>query len=162
MLARLDVKIAYHREQGELHARQEKVHAEQRALHEAELSKALEQSAALKASAAAVGELIADVEPSAPSPASPPEKVLSGGWHWIADLMARVIATKAPGEVFGASTLIAEIEERWGSQLRREVDARSAATTLRHWAAAGLLDVVRKGRPHHEGLYTKPRQADEE
>lgn len=52
---------------------------------------------------------------------------------------------------------IAEIDGLWGSRLRRGIDSRSAAATLRRWAAYGLLDVVRKGTSHREGLYTKPQ-----
>lgn len=69
-----------------------------------------------------------------------------------------MIATKAPGEVFSATTLADEIYERWGSKLRHDMDIRSAQTTLRRWARDGLLKVVRKGRSHHEALYTRPRK----
>ena len=157
MLARLKTKIAHHKEQGEVHARQEAVHAEKRALHETEHRKAVELYEALQAASAAAGELIVDVRPTLPTlPAELPKKVAKGGWHWIAKLMELVIETKAPGEAFGATSLIREIDERWGSQLRYEIQPRSAAVTLRRWAAEGRLDVVRKGRAHHEGLYTKP------
>jgi len=159
MIARLETKIALHREREELHAREEAVHAQQRALHGAEHHKAVEQLEALKAVTAAVAELIADVRP-APRLGSValPEKVTRGKGHWIADLLERVIETKAPGEVFGATSLIAEIQGFWGSQLRQGIDSRSAAATLRRWADYGLLDVVRKGTSHREGLYTKPAE----
>ncbi|MEA2558627.1 MAG: hypothetical protein QOH06_131 [Acidobacteriota bacterium] len=157
MLARLERKIAHHKELGEMHARQEAVHAEQRALHEAEHRKAAERHAALQAASAAVGELIVDVRPE--PPATLPKEVARGGWHWIAKLMEMVIETKAPGEAFGATSLIDEIQERWGPQLRYEIDSRSAAVTLRRWAAEGRLEVVRKGKAHHEGLYTKPPES---
>lgn len=156
MLARLEAKIAYHKEKGERHAREEAVQAEQRALHEGEHRKAVEQYEVLKSVSAAVGELIADVRLPPRYPAVLPEKVTRGKGHWIADLLERVIETKAPGEVFCATSLIGEIREIWGSKLRHPIDPRSAATTLRRWAAYGVLDVVRKGRTHHEGLYTKP------
>lgn len=156
MLARLEKKIAHHKERGEAHARQEAAHAEQRAMHEEEHRKAVERFEALKSASAAAGELIAEIKPEPPPVL--PTKVARGGWHWIAELMELAIETKAPGEAFGATSLIEEIEERWGSQLRKEIDPRSAATTLRRWAAEGRLDVVRKGKAHHEGLYTKPRE----
>lgn len=155
MLARLEKKIAYHKERGEAHAREEAVHAEQRAMHEEEHRKAVERFEALQTASADVGEMIADVRPDPPPVIS--GNVARGGWHWIAKLMALVIETKAPGESFGATSLIREIEERWGPQLRQKIDPRSAAATLRRWAAMGRLDVVRPGRAHHEGQYTKPR-----
>jgi hypothetical protein len=62
--------------------------------------------------------------------------------------------------VFGATTLVDEILERWGSKLRDGIDLRSAQTTLRRWAQDGRLDVVRKGRSKHEALYTRPRESE--
>ncbi|HVG06948.1 MAG TPA: hypothetical protein VNM67_04530 [Thermoanaerobaculia bacterium] len=158
MIARLETKIAFHREREEAHAREEAAHAQQRVLHEAEHRKAAGQLEALKAVSTAVTELIADVKPGPPLPsAALPEKVTRGKGHWIADLLERMIEAKEPGEAFGATSLIAEIEGLWGPRLRQEIDPRSAATTLRRWAADGLLEVVRKGRSHHEGLYAKPK-----
>ena len=158
MIARLETKIAFHREREEAHAREEAAHAQQRALHAAGHREAAEQLEALKAISTSVTELIADVK-LAPdlSSAALPEKVTRGKGHWIADLLERLIEVKEPGEVFGATSLIAEIEGLWGARLRHEIDPRSAATTLRRWAAEGRLDVVRKGRSHHEGLYTNPK-----
>ena len=159
MLAHLQKKIAHHKEQMEAHAKQEALHAEKRALHEAEHRKALERFEALQAASAAAGELLKDIKPPAPRSAPAHKEVKSGGWHWIADLLERAIDTKAPGEVFGATSLVDEIHERWGSKLRHDIDVRSAQTTLRRWARDGLLDVVRKGRSRHESLYTKPRES---
>ena len=154
MLARLETKIAFHKEREDLHAREEAKHAEQRAMHAEEHRKAVEQREALKSVAATAGELIADISlPPKPGPLS--ERARKGRGHWIAELLEQVIDLKAPGEVFGATSLIEEIEKRWGDQLREDIDSRSAATTLRRWAAAGQLDVVRKGTSHTEGLYKK-------
>ena len=158
MLAHLQGKIAYHKEQQEEHAKQEALHAEQRAVHEAEHRKAVERFEALQAASAAAGELLVDVKPAAPRPAPAPREVKSAGWHWLADLLERVIETKAQEEVFGATTLVDEILDLWGSKLRHGIDPRSAQTTLRRWARDGRLKVVRKGRSHHEALYTKPRE----
>ena len=158
MLAHLQGKIVYHKEQQEEHAKQEAFHAEQRALHEAEHRKVVERFEALQAASAAAGELLVDIKPSPPRPAPVFEEVKSGGWRWIAKLMDRVIETKTPGEVFSATTLADEIYERWGSKLRHDMDIRSAQTTLRRWAREGLIEVVRKGRSHHEALYTRPRE----
>lgn len=157
MLAHLQKKIAFHKEQQEAYAKQEALYREKRALHEAEHRKAVERFEALQAAAASAGELLQDVKAPAPRPAAARKEVKSGGWHWIADLLERVIETKAPGETFGATSLVDEIHERWGSKLRHGIDIRSAQATLRRWARAGLLDVARKGRSRHEALYTRPR-----
>ena len=156
MIARLETKIAFHKEREEAHAKEEAAHAEQRALHEAEHRKAAEQLAALKAVSTTVAEMVADVRPAPRLSAALPEKVVRGKGHWIAPLLELVIEEKEPGEVFGATSLIAEIKGLWGPRLRHRIDPRSAANTLRRWAAYGVLDVVRKGTSHREGLYTKP------
>ncbi|MEA2560057.1 MAG: hypothetical protein QOH06_1561 [Acidobacteriota bacterium] len=158
MVAHLQQKIAHHKEQMDAHAKQEALHGGKRALHEAEHRKAVERCEALQAASAAAGELLKDVKGSAPRSAPARKEVKGGGWHWLADLLERVIETKAPGEAFGATSLVDEILERWGSKLRDGIDIRSAQTTLRRWARDGVLDVVREGRSKHEALYTRPRE----
>ncbi|HET9227220.1 MAG TPA: hypothetical protein VFR31_11165, partial [Thermoanaerobaculia bacterium] len=160
MIAHLQKKAAHHKEQMETHAKQEALHAEKRALHEAEHRKAVERCEALQAASAAAGELLQDVRPAALHPAPARKEIKSGGWHWIADLLERAIETKAPGEVFGATSLVDEILALWGSKLKDGIDLRSAQTTLRRWARDGRLDVARKGRSKHEALYTRPRESD--
>jgi len=158
MLAHLQKKIAYHKEQQDAHAKQEAAFAEKRALHEAEHRKAVERFEALSAASSAAGELLVDIKPAASRSAA--EEVRIGGWHWIAKLLEREIETKEPGEVFGATALIDEINKLWGSKLRHEIDLRSAQGALRRWARKGRLDVVRAGTSHHESLYQKPRKTD--
>ena len=154
MLARLETKIAFHKEREDLHALEEAKHAEQRAMHAEEHRKAVEQLEALKSAAETAGELVAGI--SLPPKLGPlPEKVVNGEGHWIAALFKTIIEIKAPGEVFGAKSLIAEAQKRWGGQLRYGIDPRSAASTLRRWADAGRIDVVRWGTSHTEGLYKK-------
>ena len=59
-----------------------------------------------------------------------------------------------PGE-FGASSLIHEIQKRWGPKLRHPIQPRSVSATLRRWAAMGQIRLVRDGRSYYESLYTK-------
>jgi hypothetical protein len=161
-LAHMEAKIAHHKEQQEHHteqeahhARQQAFHAEQKGVHEAEHRKAVERYEAFKAVSADVGEMLADIKPAPPpAPAGPPEKVATRGWRWLSHLMSRVIAGKKPGEVFGASAVIDEIYERWGDQLKRNLEPRSVSARLRHWAALGRLKLVRDGRSYYESLYT--------
>lgn len=160
-LAQMEAKIAYHKEQQELHvaqeahhAQQQVFHAEQKVIHEAEHRKAVERYEAFKAVSADIGEMLADVKPASPPPAPPPEKVATKGWRWLSHLMSRVVEGKEPGEVFGASAVIDEIYERWGDQLKRNIEPRSVSSRLRHWAALGRLKLVRDGRSYSESLYT--------
>ena len=156
MLGHLEAKIAYHKEQRDLHAEKEARHAEQKELHDAEHGKALERFEALKAASAAVGELLGDIKPAPPPPPPlPVEPIRSKGWRWVSRLMQRVIDGLPPDEVFGASRLIHEIETRWGSELRRRIALRTASSTLRRWAAQGKIRLVRDGTSHRESLYRK-------
>jgi hypothetical protein len=132
---------------------------EQKGLHEAEHRKAVDRYESFKAASTEIGEMLVDVKPRVPSPARPSEDVAAGGWRWLSKLMTRVLEAKGPDEVFGPSTLIKEIQERWGAKLKHRIDPRSASTTLRRWATEGRLDLVRDGRSYHESLYRKRRQA---
>jgi hypothetical protein len=161
-LAQMEAKIAYHKQQQEHHTAQEAHHAErqafhagQKVLHEAEHRKAIERHEAFKAASAGIGEMLADVKPASPFPASPAEDVAAEGWGWLSRLMNRVIEGKKPDEVFGASAIIAEIYARWGEKLKRRIEPRSASAALRRWAAMGRLRLVRDGRSYSESLYRR-------
>lgn len=153
-LAQMEAKIAHHKAQHEHHAAQEAHHAEQKALHEAEHRNAVERYEAFKAASAAIGEMLVDVKP-APAPPQPSEDFDIGDWRWLSRLMNRLIEGKAPDEVFGASSLIQEIQKRWGAKLRRRIYPRSVSSTLRRWAANGRIHLVRDGGPYAESLYTR-------
>jgi hypothetical protein len=161
-LAQMEAKIAHHKarhehhaEQEAYHAGQQTTHAEQKGGHEAEHRKAIERYEAFKSASASVGEMLVDIEPP-PPPAPPPvEDVATSGARWLSRLMTRVIDRKSPDEVFGASALIAEIEQRWGPKLRHRIQPRSVSATLRRWASTGQIRLVRDGRSYHESLYRK-------
>ena len=165
-LAQLESKIAYHKEQQELHAAQEAHHAgqqahhaEQKGVHGAEHQKATERYEAFKAASESIGGMLVDVKPPAPAPAPLSEDVATDGWRWLSRLMSRVIETKGAGEVFGASTIIAEIRRSWGAKLKHPIEPRSVSATLRRWASTGQIHLVRDGRSYHESLYTRQRPA---
>ena len=70
-------------------------------------------------------------------------------------MITRVLDGKAPDEAFGPSTVTKEINRRWGAKLRRKVNKRTVAATLRRWALRGRIHRTREGRAHHEALYVK-------
>src|SRR5215218_1495703 len=124
-LAQMEAKIAHHKarhehhvEQEALHAGQQALHAEQKGIHEAEHRKATERYETFKAASASIGEMLVDVKPAAPTAPPPAEDVDTDDWRWLSRLMSRVIERKSPDEVFGASALIKEIQQRWGAKLR--------------------------------------------
>ena len=162
MLAQLETKIAHHRAQQAFHAQQEVHHQEQKALHEAELQSTLERFEAFRAAAAAVGEILEREKAAAvPVTARDSDLDLAKGWP-VSRMMARILEGKAPDEVFGASSMVQEIHERWGKKLRGKVSPRSASATLRRWARAGRIHLVRDGKTNYESLYTKvPQPAGE-
>jgi hypothetical protein len=157
MLAQLEKKVAHHREQRTLHAKQEAFHREQKEQHDAELQMAVERFEAFQAASAAAGELLG----RAKAAAAPPDwqeldldlsKRKARSW-----MISQVLATKAPDEPFGPSTVTREIHNRWGARLRGRVDPRTISATLRRWAAAGRIHCVREGKAHYESLYVKQR-----
>lgn len=155
-LAQLEAKIAHHKGQFELHAEQEALHAEQRATHEAEYRNALERYESFKAVSTSIGDMLVDVKPSPPPPPPPVETIDVGNWRWLSKMMSLIIERKGPDEVFGASALIQEIQQRWGPKLRYRIQPRSVSATLRRWGSTGQIRLVRDGRSYHESLYTKP------
>jgi hypothetical protein len=161
-LAQLEAKVAHHKAQQKHHetqeahhAEQQAFHAEQKVVHEAEHRKAIERYETFKAASASIGEMLVDVKPASPPLPPPLEDIDVGNWRWLSKMMSLVIERKAPDEVFGASALIQEIQQRWGPKLRHRIQPRSVSATLRRWAAMGQIRLVRDGRSYYESLYTK-------
>lgn len=152
MMTELQKRIADHERLEAFHAQQEVHHREQRAHHAAELQTTRERFAAFQAAADAAGELVvrSKGKPDAEEIELPPGKPVM-----ISRLIARIIADKEPEEVFGGISLAAEINQRFQGRLRRKVQHRSVAATLRRLAKAGYLRVIRPGRAVHEALYSK-------
>ncbi len=161
VLAKLEERIAHHRQQADFHAQQEVYHREQNAIHLAELKKVTEHFEAFKATALPAAEL-AGIGAAPPQPVKEEveddrELIGKHGKRILASrLVARVADRMADGVTFGAKQVAAETNRRYRDKLRRPIDARAASVTLRRLEAAGRLRLVRKGKSNHEGLYTKP------
>ena len=158
VLAKLEQRIAHHRQQADFHAQQEVHHREQSAFHVAELKKVTEHFEAFKATALPAAEL-------AGQGAAPPQPVKEeveddrdfiGKRILASRLVARAADRMADGTTFGASQVAAETNRRYRDKLRRPIDVRAVSVTLRRLQAAGRLRLVRKGKANHEALYTKP------
>jgi hypothetical protein len=158
VLAKLEERIAHHRQQADFHAQQEVHHREQNALHLAELKKVTEHFEAFKATALPAAEL-------AGQGAAPPQPVKEeveddrefiGKRILVSRLVARVAERMADGVTFGARQVAAETNRRYRDKMRRPIDARAVSVTLRRLQAAGRLHLVREGKSNHEALYTKP------
>jgi len=155
VLEQLEAKIAHHRESQAFHAQQEVLHREQAALHAGELATAIERFEAFRAASEAAGELLDRSRPGAAAQAAKDADMDLGKGRPLSAMIARVIEGKAADETFGPSVVTKEINERWGAKLRRKVDPRTVAATLRRWAAAGRIHQTREGRAYYESLYVK-------
>lgn len=158
MLAELQGQIAYHRQQEEHHAAQEAFHREKRALHAASLQTAMERFEAFEAAAAAAGELV-ERHRAATAPAAPTGDVPAWKRRPVGPLVARVVESRRPEDVFSPSQIAQEVNRHYGAKLRKPVDGRAVSVTLRRLAASGRLHVIRAGTAHREALYSKSRPA---
>lgn len=140
MLVQLEGKVAHLRERQAFHAKQEAFHHERAAGYSAELATAVEHLEAFRAAAADANEDLGKGRP-------------------LSRMIARVLEAKAPDEVFGPAAVTNEIHARWGAKLRRKVDPRTVAATLRRWAVSGRIHRTREGRAHYESLYVRKAPA---
>ncbi len=159
IVARLEAQIAHHREREAFHAEQGAYHGEQQALHAAELAALTSTLDAFKTSTAKAAELAArDIAAPVLSPAEPLRAATSmdiGRKPSLTRMVERVIESRPPDEAFGTNYITAEINHRYGDRLRRPIKPKLVSIVLRRLAATERLREVRKGRPHHEALYSR-------
>ena len=150
ILANLEAKIASHREREAHHAEQEVFHREQRALQAAELATSLEHYEAFKAVAGPAAEIASSFATAAPAKTEeiPSTMVRS-------KLVSQVVASLPAGEIFSPSRISAELDRRYGKDLRRPASARMVSNALRRLHAEGEVRLVQQGGPYHEALYTR-------
>jgi hypothetical protein len=156
LLETLERKIAFHREQAALHAREEELHRSQRTLHEAELESATQYFEALKAAAIPAAE--AALSAPDPSPAVSldlKEDEDVGSSPPLRALISRILEDRADGEPFGPAAITAEINRRFRDRLDQEADVRSVSAALRRMCQKRQIHSVREGRAYREALYAK-------
>jgi hypothetical protein len=150
IIANLESRIAFHRDQAVVHAQQEEQHREQRVFHEAELKKVTEHCEALKTVAGPAAELALP----APAPAPRPEPA-PGPAPTLHVMVKQILEAHPDGEPFGKQRVTAEIARRFPAMPGKRVDPRSVSAALRRLLAKRRIHVVREGRPCHEALYAK-------
>ncbi|HEX7183018.1 MAG TPA: DUF3253 domain-containing protein [Thermoanaerobaculia bacterium] len=153
MQAQLEARVAHHRDQEAFHAQQEVFHREQKTFHAAELQTATERLESFQAAATAAGEFVGRQSPAA----APGADFEPGPKTSLSPLIAQVLKSKAPDETFGPSEIAKEIHKRWGTKLQRRIDVRNVAATLRRWALAGRIHLVREGKAHQQSIYRLSR-----
>ena len=154
ILANLEKQMAFYKEKEAHHAEREVFHREQRAVNAAELEAVSKHYEAFKATAAAAAAAAARtlaVLPPPPAPA-PPLPVTPLRPH---ELIERLIAHSSPGETFTASSVTAEVNRRYPSELKKPLEQPTASVCLRRLAAYGTVRIVKKGTAHIQAIYTR-------
>jgi hypothetical protein len=153
ILASLEAQLARHREQAEVHAREEAQHRDQRERHEREAEEVSRRIEAFRTSAGEAVERVARA-------GAPENADLDPGKRQILTrLVTRMVADKAGGEQFGAAALAEEVNRRFSDLLRKPAKTRHVAMVLRRLEEQGRIHRFRRGRPHHEALYVRERPA---
>lgn len=158
LLAELEKKVALHRDRQALHAEQAATHETQRAFHEAELRKTLERLEALRAAVTGAGEVLVPLPgEEVPQPVAKPEpdELPRSRGDVFAKLVDRIVARKKPEEVFGATDITRELNQRYAERLGRRADSRTVAQKLRRMALSHRLVRTREGKSFYEALYRR-------
>jgi hypothetical protein len=150
MLADLERRVAFHRQQEEMNAEREAFHHEERARHAAALAEAAQQLAVLQAATAGAEALLREAAPL-PAPAEKPEAAPP---RVLSKLIALTVGDWPDGEPFGASDVAAEIERRF----ERQVFVPTVSRTLLRFAKTGVIRTHRPGVSYAETLYETKRR----
>lgn len=148
ILSRMEARLAHHREQAEIHTRQEAFHREERERHTRQVEELTRGIEAFRASAGIALEL-------AGPPPDDDRDVDTGGERVLTRLLRKLIAGKGVDERFGPEGLTGEVNGRFPEILREPARMRQVSDALRRLARAGHIRQVRRGRPHHEALYVR-------
>jgi hypothetical protein len=151
VLANLEQRAVFHREQEALHAQKMALHQAEQALHAGELEKVLQSLEAFRAVAAAAVDL---AQPLA-RPASEEVDLPPPGRLMVSRLLRLVAERPGLAEPFSATAVAAEANRRFADRLRKPIQARMAADVLRRMVREGLLQVAQEGKAFHEALYVR-------
>lgn len=156
ILANLEARISFHREQEALHARQEAQHREQREMHAGELETLTRHYEAFKSTAGLAADL---ARPPAAHPGAAAAQAEAdpepGRRPRASRLVAKIIEEKRDGESFGARAIAREVNQRFGHRLKRPLDVRVASVILRRLRDARHIHLVQEGKAFHEALYAR-------
>lgn len=154
VLANLEQRAVFHREQEALHAQKEAHHREEREQHAAALAKVLHSLEAFRTVAAAAVDLAQPVAAQSGRVSKAEEENLpEPGRLMVGRLIHRVVV--AMDGPFGATAVAAEVTRRFADRLREPVGPRTASDVLRRLLAEGEIRLVRKGKAFHEAMYTR-------
>lgn len=155
VLANLEARYAFHREQEALHARQAAHHREQQTAHAAEMEKVRGKLESFKAASESLEELAEEPIPGHPGQMPKQDAPDFGPGQPTATKVIRAVAeSHGPGERFGANTVAAEVNQRYPDKLDAPVDGRTVSVVLRRMKDERKIHLVRPGKAHYEALYS--------
>lgn len=159
VLASLEQRAIFHRDQEVFHAQQVTAHEEQRAFHAAELAKVQQSLEAFRAAAPSAVELAAAASirsaPGISQVEMPPQNRLR-----VSRLLWQIALSPDLAEPFGPSSLAAAANHAFSDRLDRPVGKRTASDVLRRILASGEIELARDGKAFYEALYVRRRQQD--
>lgn len=155
MLADLERRFAFHREQEETHAQQETLHRDERARHAAAAEAAAQQLAALQAAASGAEAFLREAAPLPVPLVQPEPKPETEAPSLVSRMIALVIKEWPADRSFGARAVTAEVNRRFAEDLRRPVSVATVGRTLLRFGRSGKIRAVREGVSHRESLYKR-------
>lgn len=163
VMANLESRAAFHREQEALHSAQEEKHRAERVRHAEELRRIVESLESFRSAASLAVGLAQAPQPAPPATgASAPEvRIPASGRLMVSRLIRLVVAGREGGEAFGASAVAAEVNRRFADRLHHPVDTRTVSDVLRRMSQAHQIHLVRPGKAFSEAFYrsgAKPRK----
>lgn len=159
VLANMEARVAFHREQQAFHRDQEAFHTqqgvyhrEQQAIHGTELEKVLHNLEAFRAIAASA---VIRGEPTPEEAELPPRN---------RKMVGRLVKLAVEGpdlqEPFGPAAVAAQTNRRFADRLPKPVASPTASDVLRRMLAEGQIELVRKGTAKREALYKRKPRVD--
>lgn len=155
VVAGLEVRVAYHRQQEAFHAEQAVFHEEQRAAHAADLEIVQRKLEIFKQAAESVEDLARNPDPRTLEPDTPKVPDLGRSRPTVNRMVRAVVALKGEGQPFGPYEITQEVNRHFAEKLYGPVDVRTVSGALRHMKAARGIHLIRPGRAHHEAMYAR-------
>jgi len=152
IIASLEAQAAVHREREAHHAAEEAKHREQRTQHATELEMITRRLEEFRTAAAAASEL-AERTVARPAAADEEEDFGPASKPKLARMTRRVVTDLGPNRALGANWVAQEINSRFASNLRRQVEVRQISAVLRRMHRLGELDLHRPGTARREARY---------
>jgi hypothetical protein len=153
MLADLERRVAFHRAQEEVHAREAAIHLGEQGRHAAALEQATQQLAALQTAASAAAALLREAPPL---PASVVDDVARPEEPRLLSKRVALVVQEWPADrSFGASDVAAEVERRFAGRIAKPIAASTVSTYLRRLCKAHQIRTVRPGVSYAEAVYEK-------